>query len=221
MSTIVDRASHSVADATQAAQEILHRDLRIGDLVFIRVNARPFLEVASATCSWTNHVGIVVDVGQSDPLIAESTFPFSRITTLSRFLARSHGGFVVARLKQVLEGSQQRKVVAAAKRRIGVFYDTGFNLESRRQFCSRFVREVLFEATGVLIGEAETFETLLRRNPRHPLRFWRYWYLGRIPWQRRTVTPASLLESPHVHILWDNHCDAMAVGRPTIMRSMP
>ncbi len=125
---------------------------------------------------------------------------------MSRFLARSHGGFVIARLKQALEGSQQRRVVAAAMRRVRVFYDTGFNLESRRQFCSRFVREVLLEATGVSIGNVETFETLLRRNPRHPLRYWRCWYLGRIPWKRRTVTPASLLASPYVHILWDNRC---------------
>jgi len=59
--------------------------LAVGDVVFIRVTARPFREVADATGSWTNHVG--------------------------------------------------------------VFYDTGFNLHSRRQFCSRFVREVLARHT--------------------------------------------------------------------------
>ena len=34
--------------------------LQIGDVVFIRVNALPFREVAAATDAWTNHVGIVV-----------------------------------------------------------------------------------------------------------------------------------------------------------------
>jgi hypothetical protein len=207
MSTLADCASWGSAEAVRAGREISRPDLCIGDLVFIRVNARPFLEVASATCSWTNHVGIVVGVGADDLLIAESTFPLSRVTTLSRFLSRSQGRFVVARLKQPLERSQQRRLIAAAFQRIGVFYDTGFNLDSRRQFCSRFVREVVFEATGVSPGDVETFETLLRRNPHHPLGFWRCWYFGRIPWQRRTVTPASLLASPYLRVIWDKRCD--------------
>jgi hypothetical protein len=218
MSIIIGCVSYGGGDAVHADREISRRDLRIGDLVFIRVNARPFLEVASATCSWANHVGIVVGVGGNDSLIAESTFPLSRVTTMSRFLARSEGGFVAARLKQVLERSQQRRLLSAAMRRIGVFYDTGFNLESRRQFCSRFVREVVFEATGVSLGDVETFETLLRRNPRHPLGFWRCWYFGRIPWQRRTVTPASLLASPYVRILWDTRCNAVEGVRPATGR---
>jgi hypothetical protein len=218
MSVIFDCASCGGGEAAHANGEISRRDLCIGDLVFIRVHARPFLEVARATCSWANHVGIVVGVDGDDSLIAESTFPLSRITTMSRFLACSQGGFVVAQLKQPLDRSQQRKLIAATMRRIGVFYDTGFNLESRRQFCSRFVREVIFEATGVSIGDVETFETLLRRNPRHPLGFWKWWYFGRIPWQRRTVTPASLLVCPYVRILWDGHCNSAEAIRPATGR---
>ena len=49
----------------------------------------PFRRVAAATNSWTNHVGIVVDTSGDQPQIAESTFPLSRITPLSRFAARS------------------------------------------------------------------------------------------------------------------------------------
>jgi hypothetical protein len=97
--------ARAFCDATGAGGA--HQDLRIGDLVFIRVTARPFLEVASATCSWVNHVGIVIGARGNDSLIAESTFPLSRVTTLTRFLARSeHGVFAVARLRQPLESSQ-------------------------------------------------------------------------------------------------------------------
>jgi hypothetical protein len=180
----------------------MHTALRIGDVVFIRVTARPFLEVASATRSWTNHVGIVVDVSDCDARIAESTFPLSRITPLSRFIARSeHGRFAVRRLDAPLTRVQEQALIAAARRRLRVFYDTGFDLHSRRQFCSRFVREVLEEATGVRVGETETFEALLASHPAHPLGFWRCWYFGRIPWQRVTVTPASLLHSPLMHTI--------------------
>ncbi len=49
--------------------------LQGGDVVFIRVGARPFREVAAATGSWTNHVGIVVGSDAAGPRIGESTFP--------------------------------------------------------------------------------------------------------------------------------------------------
>ena len=45
--------------------------------------------------------------------------------------------------------------------RMRVFYDTGFNLESQRQFCSRFVREVIFEATGVVLLVAIRYADLM------------------------------------------------------------
>jgi hypothetical protein len=65
------------------------------------------------------------------------------------------------------------------------------------------VREVLHEATGTLVGEVESFSALLARNPATDVGFWRLWFFGRIPWERRTVTPASLLESPHLRAVFD------------------
>lgn len=180
-------------------------ELHIGDLVFIRVTTRPFREVASATNSWTNHVGVVVDNCGDDPLIAESTFPFARTTLLTQFLERSdHGRYAVARLTAPLNDTHRRVLKAAVVRRLGTFYDTGFNIHSRRQFCSRFVREVIDEATNIQLGEVETFATLLRHNAEPNLAFWRLWYFGRIPWQRWTVTPASLLRSPNVRVIFDS-----------------
>jgi hypothetical protein len=178
--------------------------MAVGDVVFIRVGATPFVRVAEATRSWTNHVGIVVDTSGPEPQVAESRFPFSGTTTLSRFVARSEGGRVaVTRLDAPLTPDQQQAVAHAAAARAGVFYDTGFDLHSRRQFCSRFVREVLLEATGRPVGEVETFAHLLARAPGTDLGFWQLWYFGRIPWARETVTPASLLESPALRPVFD------------------
>ncbi|KJK18169.1 hypothetical protein UB46_34315 [Burkholderiaceae bacterium 16] len=190
-------------------------DLQIGDLVFIRVTARPFLEVASATNSWTNHVGVVVDNRGDDPLIAESTFPLARTTPMTSFLKRSERGrCAVGRLTTPLSDTHRSMLIAAAERRMGTRYDTGFNVNSRRQFCSRFVREVIQEATDIQIGEVETFAMLLRNNADPRLAFWRLWYFGRIPWQRCTVTPASLLRSPLVHIVFDTQRDALRIRQP-------
>jgi hypothetical protein len=182
--------------------------LRVGDLIFIRVPALPFRKVAEATCTWTNHVGIVLDVQSNRATIGESRFPFSGTTSLSRFIERSERRRVaVARLRESLDADQTERVVAAARKRRGVLYDTGFDLDSRRQFCSRYVREVLMEATSTAVGDIESFLSLFARNADTDLRFWRIWYLGRIPWFRQTVTPASLLASPHVRTVFDGVVD--------------
>ena len=182
----------------------LAEDLRVGDLVFIRIPSRPFREVADASGSWTNHVGVVTDVSTAEPQVAESRLPWSGTTTLTRFAARSEGGrLAVARLDQPLTVDQQARIHAAASRREGVLYDTGFNLHSKRQFCSRFVREVIAEATGREVGEVETFAALLAQRPDARLGFWRTWYFGHIPWQRETVTPASMLRSPELMFVFD------------------
>ena len=192
------------SEAAATSVRTLAPSLKVGDVVFIRVAARPFREVAAATDSWTNHVGIVIDTAGDEPLIAESTFPLSRTTKLSKLAARSEGGrLAVARLKAPLTPEQQQQLAAAAERRTGIFYDTGFDLHSRRQFCSRYVREVIEEATGTRVGEVETFAALLTRRPQTDLGFWRVWYFGQIPWQRETVTPASLLRSPELVPVFD------------------
>lgn len=171
--------------------------LQVGDIVFIHVAPLAFEKVSEATNSWVNHVGIVVDTAGAEPIIAESTFPVSKKTPLSRFLARSsHGRYAVKRLSTPLTEDQQQAVRAQSERRLGVFYDTGFNLESKRQFCSRFVYEVLRDGAGTTVGEVESFKTLLARHPSASLAFWRVWFFGRIPWDRSTVTPDSVFRSP-------------------------
>jgi Permuted papain-like amidase enzyme, YaeF/YiiX, C92 family len=194
----------------------LASQLKVGDVVFIRVPARPFREVADATGSWTNHVGVVVNVDGAEPQIAESTFPLSGAGPLSRFVARSEGGRVaVSRLESELTPQQRIDLNDAARRRSGVFYDTGFDLRSRRQFCSRFVREVLLEATGTPVGTVETFAELLSSRPDANLGFWKLWYFGRIPWERQTVTPASLLHSPALQKVFDGVAHSNA-ARPEV-----
>ncbi len=171
--------------------------LAVGDIVFTRVTARPFLEVAAATACWTNHVGIVVATDGPEPLIAESTYPLSRLSTWSHFVRRSErqgAGHRVAvmRLHGAWTVREHARLRDATQSRLRCWYATGFNLDGRRQFCSRFVREVVQEATGVALGEVQTFAQLLSANPQARQGFWRLWFGGRMPWARRTLTPASL-----------------------------
>jgi hypothetical protein len=202
----------TVPEGEVTSIQSLAGQVAVGDIVFIRVNAKPFREVAAATVSWTNHVGIVVDTSGKEPLIGESTFPLSRATSLSRFIARSEGGRVaVLRLRGALTEDQQRRVRAAADSRAHILYDTGFDLHSHREFCSRYVREVVEESTGIELGEVETFGTLLKAHPDADLGFWRLWFFGFIPWDRETVTPASLLHSRQLEVVFDGS----AIHRPS------
>ena len=149
-------------------------------------------------------MGIIEAITDGKAVVAESTFPFARRTPFASFVKRSCGGRVaVSQLASPLGVAEQLALRREIQARIGTLYDTGFNLNSRRQFCSRFVREVLVEATGIEVGEIETFAQLLARQSGISLGFWKAWYFGRIPWQRLTVTPASVLQSPQLLPIFD------------------
>lgn len=199
-------AGQQTAPATQAKLGELARQLQVGDVVFIRIPRQPFTQVSDATSSWTNHVGIVSDVSGKEPVIAESRVPLSGETSWSKFVQRSDNGRVaVTRLDTPLDTQQQLKLRKAVAAKRGILYDSGFDMDSKKQFCSRYVREVVDEAAGVKLGEVEDFATLLKRNPEADQTFWKVWYFGNIPWQRKTVTPASLLRDGRMQIVFDGH----------------
>jgi hypothetical protein len=199
--------AHIEPDAHADLRELGGR-LKVGDVIFIRSDFLPFRKVADTTLSWTNHVGIVVDMKNGEPVVAESRVPLSGKTSWRRFVRRSAQGRVaVARLKEDAPGLARESLLHAAQKRYGILYDSGFNLHSRRQFCSRFVREVVEEAAGVRLGEVENFTHLLARNPQADQRFWRVWYFGSIPWQRETVTPASLLNDEQLQVVFDGYAN--------------
>ena len=198
----------------RAALHELGAQLAIGDLIFIRIPLLPFRKVAETTASWVNHVGIVVETADGKPVIAESRVLLSGQTSWQRFIARSEARRVaVARLREAPCAQEKLALRAAARKRYGILYDTGFNLHSRRQFCSRYVREVVSEATGIVLGEVVDFASLLERYPQADLAFWRLWYLGAIPWRRETVTPASLLQDASLEILFDGYA-GRSTARP-------
>jgi hypothetical protein len=185
-------------------QRELEGSLRAGDIVFTRIAGPPFRQIADATGTWTNHVGIVVGFDRAGAVVAESRVPLSRRTKFARFVRRSADGRVaVLRLPRPLREEEIRRLQTETGCRMGRLYDTGFNLRSRRQFCSRFVREVLQESTGEVVGDVMTFRDLLERKPDADLRLWKAWYFGRIPWERMTVTPASLYTSPSLRVVFD------------------
>lgn len=206
--------------------EEVAQNVQVGDVIFTREPYYLLRKVADASGSWSNHVGIVVDSSGPEPLVAESKVPKSVLTPLSRFVGRSEAGYVaIRRPLQALDASQQAALREAANARMGRWYDLGFNLHSERQFCSRLVHESLLEATGETVGKVQNFRELLTENPQAPLTFWRIWFLGRIPWERETVTPASQLASLQLTTIYDAHIPAAPIlpdmSAKRLLRELP
>ena len=185
-------------------QAELAAKLQPGDLIFVRIALGPFVEVADASNSWTNHVGVVTSADLQNSTVSESTIPFSQTTTLAKFVNWSEQGRVaVTRLINPISAEQIETLKKAIKKRNGIFYDTGFDLYSNKQFCSRYAYEVMLEATGIKIGTVITFKEMFSKKPDINLAFWKNWYFGSIPWERETITPASLLESSETKVIFD------------------
>ncbi|HEF5869928.1 TPA: hypothetical protein SAY52_000485 [Burkholderia cenocepacia] len=148
----------------------------VGDLVFIREPAGAPDAAAGATGTWANRFGIVVDTSGDEPVIAApAAFAWTKLTPLSRFVARTDGGRIaLARRVAAASADAQRQVHALAERRIDALLGSRFNLRARRDFCARYVAEVL----GA--GHAPPPSALLRSgmltlefdgivfDPRHP-----------------------------------------------------
>lgn len=178
--------------------------IKTGDIVFISIPNFLFRRVAKTTCSWTSHVGVVHSQVNGQWIIAEGAVPLSKKCTLEEFLERSENYAVsVRRLKEDLSCDEILKIQQAADIRMNKLYHLGFNFNSKRQYCSKFVYEVFKEALDTEVGQLETFKELLNKNPNLSKTFWKLWFFGFIPWKRKTVTPASQYESPILKTVYE------------------
>lgn len=173
--------------------------LQSGDLIFTSINNFLYRQVARTTRSRTSHVGIIFRDEQQGWLVAESAVPRSRFTTLNKFIARSdHGWYVIRRHRGGLSASQAERLRQLCRERCGQWYHLGFNYDSRLTYCSKYAHDAYRDALGLEVGQFETFGELLQNNPAAPVWFWRIWFFGSVPWERKTITPASLMNSPEL-----------------------
>lgn len=182
---------------TQRVLSEITKDLREGDILFARIPRYLFKKVAEATASWTNHVGIVLKK-EGHWVVAESVIPLVRLTPLEKFLSRSESGYLCQkRLCFELTATQLQAIDSEVQKRIGTLYHLGFNFDTRRTFCSKLVYEVFQKALGLEVGQIQQFRDLLEThpNPRQAKRFWWWYFLGFIPWERRFVSPANQMNA--------------------------
>ena len=189
--------------------------LREGDIIFISRFNPLYRRIAETSGSWESHVGILLRNSRGAWTVAQSTIPVSNVVPLERFVGASDKGrFLVRRLCGGLPADAVERLRASTARRMGVVYDSGFNYDSSRQYCSKFVFDCFREVTGQKVGKVETFSEMLAENPAAPIAFWRAWFLGRIPWERRCVTTTSQLHSPNMATVFDSEKTRGEEARP-------
>ena len=79
------------------------------------------------------------------------------------------------------------------------------------------VFDIYKEALCIPVGEIETFGELLNSNPNAKLTFWKFWFLGSIPWERKTVTPASLWHHPGLVLI---HAEGVETPQPELTEAV-
>ncbi|CAG9188395.1 TPA: hypothetical protein QDB15_004691 [Burkholderia vietnamiensis] len=116
----------------------------VGDLLFIRAPSRKPGDAADHGGSWADRFGIVVDTSGDEPLIAEPAWARTKLTPLSRFVARADGGRIaLARRVAAATADAQRSVHALAEQRIDVLLGGRFGMLAGRGFCANYVADVI------------------------------------------------------------------------------
>jgi hypothetical protein len=177
-----------------------------GDLIFLDIPVFLFRKVAQSTESWTSHVGIAFKDSKGRWMVSESKVLFAKEVPLLQYLARSADGrFEIKRLRRSLSVEEIETLRQAAKSNHGQLYGLGFNLNSKRQFCSKHVYQA-YCAIGIKVGQVQTFKELLESDPHSPaIRFWKLWFFGFVPWSRETITPASQLNDAQFFSVMNSH----------------
>ncbi len=192
----MSRAVKKLADVKPKLQD--------GDLIFIRLADPIFVHVAETMNSWETHVGIIFHDAKDGWIVYESTVPLSKKTPLDKFVAHADDQrFTIRRAKKNLTSNEKDQLLQAASNRLGKLYHLGFKYDSSRQYCSKFVHDSYLDATGREVGHIETFREVLEANPKAPVWFWRLWFFGFIPWERRCVTTTSELKDKNFVTVFD------------------
>jgi hypothetical protein len=174
--------------------------LQEGDVFFNHVDLALFRKVEATQKHWATHIGIIVRDEEGLFYFAESTIPFSKKTPFCEFFDHDvRGQWSLKRFEKAWSQTEISQLRTAVEKRLGFPYDLGFNYAARyTKFCSKFVFEVVKEARGLDLGYFQTFRSMLAGLDASVLKFWNYWFFGKIPFERLTITPASQFHDPQL-----------------------
>lgn len=175
--------------------------VQAGDLVFQTSRSSQSEAIRLATGSAFTHVGLVV-LRDGEPWVLEASRRV-RYTRLRAFVGHGVGRRVaIYRLVDPPTSDLSSRLEEAARRRLGRPYDTTFEWNEERLYCSELVYLVLRDALGIEVGELEPFDALALSSPE--VRRLVEARLGRGASPTGPVlTPVSMTRSPRLRYVGD------------------
>jgi hypothetical protein len=171
-------------------------DYRDGDIVLQHIR-QPLCEMISAvTQSPYSHCGLVVH-RHGKPYVLEAVGPV-QYTPLDKWLGTGdHGRVTVVRVKD-LDGKQIQQAIQVAQTFLDKPYDIQYEPDDAKIYCSELVYKAFLRGCRVKLGTIQRlrdlnwrpYEALIRRIAG-----------GKLPLDRRMVTPVALVRSPRTAIV--------------------
>ncbi|BDG04392.1 YiiX/YebB-like N1pC/P60 family cysteine hydrolase [Anaeromyxobacter oryzae] len=181
----------ALALAVSAGTRGAEPSLEAGDVVLQTSRSSQSRAIREATGSPWSHVGIV-DVGPDGPHVIEAIAHVSR-TPWTAWRARGEAGRVLVLRARGLPAPARARAAAVARGLMGRPYDVRFEWGDDRLYCSELVAKAYLRGTGRALGRMQRLRDLRVGGLDRAIAAR---YGGRVPWDLRLVTPASIAADP-------------------------
>ncbi|MFT5354458.1 MAG: hypothetical protein ACI9KE_001663 [Polyangiales bacterium] len=173
-------------------QSGVENDVQAGDVIFHRSRSAQSRIIRQVTNSPWTHVGVVFE-REGALWVLEAVQPV-KWTALQTWVRRGRGAeYTIRRPRAALSGDALNTLREHGERFLGRRYDTRFEWDERRIYCSELVWLMFEQALGVRLSEPQRWRDLTLSRAARRLARQR---LGRLPPpEALIVTPAALLDS--------------------------
>jgi len=204
-SSIVKRVYHTQSAKAEVKELADSGSLHDGDIIFQTSLSSQSKAIQVATHSPYSHCGIIYkDANQY--YVFEAVQPVKR-TPLASWIARGKGEhFVIKRLKNadtILTPRVKRLMLTEGKKMTGKNYDSEFNWNDDRIYCSELIWKVYKRSTGLEIGKVEHLRDFDLSNNLVMNKLMER-YGNKLPMDEPVISPASIFNSPLLDLVAQN-----------------
>ena len=170
-----------------------------GDFVFQNLSGLLTEIIAAVTESPYSHCGIVVK--KNDKFYVLEAIGPVKETPLNEWVARGYAQKItLIRFKEKYQ-SQIKPIVVEAYKYKGLPYDSRYEWDDEKIYCSELIYKAVLGATGLKIAN---FVELKDLNWQPYEKYIRYLDGGGLPLERKMVMPVSIVESESFDVVYSN-----------------
>lgn len=187
-----------------------------GDILLQSAKCGVFCDsIRATTHSQIDHAAIVIVPPQTQRLafgskgaamdgeIIEAWTPIAKKTPLSEFLSRDDGKYIQLRLKpEYRDKISMDDVINVAKSYIGKDYDYKFEENEDKIYCSELVYKAYEKGANIPVGKIQKISDF---DKKYAKGYWTEHFHGKIPWERRVISPAGLLMTNKFDVVFSNY----------------